>query len=207
MSVRWVTFDCFGTLVDWHSGFASILRSIAGDRAAELLRAYHSFERQIEAERPHKLYAEVLTTALLLAARKTGASLSESQARSLPEAWGSLPVFPDVEPELAALRKGGSKLAVLTNCDEDLFEQTHRRFRQRFDLVVTAERVQDYKPALAHFRRFSRVSGVDHRAWAHVACSWFHDIAPARELGVSRIWIDRDSTGDAASAARTDLGP
>jgi 2-haloacid dehalogenase len=99
MRDRWVTFDCFGTLVDWHSGFAAILRPIAGNRTGELLRAYHEFERQIEAERPHRLYANVLTSALLLAARKTGVSLSESQARSLPQAWGSLPVFPDVEPD------------------------------------------------------------------------------------------------------------
>jgi 2-haloacid dehalogenase len=201
MSVRWVTFDCFGTLVDWNYGFAAILRPIAGDRTAELLRAYHSFERQIEAERPHKLYAGVLTTALLLAARKTGVSLSESQARSLPEAWGSLPVFPDVEPELAALRKAGYKLAVLTNCDEALFEQTARCFLESFDAVVTAERVQGYKPSLSHFRFFSRTSGVDHADWVHVACSWFHDIAPARKFGIYRIWLDRDGTGEDAAAA------
>jgi 2-haloacid dehalogenase len=196
MSVRWVTFDCFGTLVDWHSGFAAILRPMAGNRTEELLRAYHSFERQIEAERPHRLYAEVLTTALLLAARATGVPLSESQARSLPQAWGLLPVFSDVEPELRALRQAGYKLGVLTNCDEVLFEQTKRCFGEPFDMVVTAERVQDYKPSLSHFRFFSQTSGVDHAEWVHVACSWFHDIAPARGFGISRIWLDRDETGE-----------
>ncbi len=201
MSVRWVTFDCFGTLGDWHSGFAAILRPIVGERTAEMLRAYHSFERQIEAERPHKLHAEVLTTTLLLAARKTGVCLSESQARSLPEAWDSLPVFSDVEPELAALRKAGYKLGVLTNCDEALFEQTARCFLEYFDAVVTAERVQDYKPSLSHFRFFSRTSGVDHADWVHVARSWFHDIAPARKFDISRIWLDRDGTGEDTAAA------
>jgi 2-haloacid dehalogenase len=201
MSVRWVTFDCFGTLVDWHSGFSAILRPIAGDRTAELLHAYHSFEPQIEAEQPHKLYKEVLATALLLAARKTGVSLSESQARSLPQAWSSLPVFFDVEAELAALRKAGYKLGVLTNCDEALFEQTKRCFRVPFDMVVTAECVRDYKPSLSHFRFFSRISGVDHADWVHVACSWFHDIAPAREFGIRRIWLDRDGTGEDPTTA------
>jgi 2-haloacid dehalogenase len=201
MRDRWVTFDCFGTLADWRSGFTAILRPIASDRTAELLRAYHVFERQIEAERPHRLYADVLTFALLLAARKTGVLLSESQARSLPQAWGSLPVFPDVEPELAALRKVGYKLGVLTNCDEALFAQTKLSFQEPFDAIVTAERVQDYKPSLSHFRFFSRISGVDHADWVHVACSWFHDIAPAREFGISRIWLDRDGTGEDAAAA------
>jgi 2-haloacid dehalogenase len=201
MRVRWVTFDCFGTLVDWHSGFAAILRAIAGNRTAELLRAYHAFEPEIEAERPHRLYAEVLVTALLLAARKTGVNLSESQARSLPRAWGSLPVFPDVPPELAALRKAGYRLGVLTNCDEALFEQTQRCFPAPFDAVVTAERVRDYKPSLSHFRFFEQTSGVDHADWVHVACSWFHDIAPARQVGISRIWLDRDGTGEDAAAA------
>jgi 2-haloacid dehalogenase len=205
MKVRWVTFDCFGTLVDWHSGFAAILRPIAGNRTGELLRAYHEFESQIEAERPHRLYADVLTTALLMAAQKTGMSLSESQARSLPQAWGSLPVFPDVEAALAALRQAGCKLGVLTNCDEALFDQTKLSFRETFDAVVTAERVQDYKPSLSHFRFFSRISGVDHADWVHVACSWFHDIAPAREFGIRRIWLDRDGTGEDAKAATVRL--
>jgi 2-haloacid dehalogenase len=201
MRSRWVTFDCFGTLVDWHSGFAAILRPITGERTAELLRAYHAFERQIEAERPSRLYADVLAAALLLAAQKIGLPLSESQANSLPQAWGSLPIFPDVEPELAALRKAGCKLGVLTNCDEALFEQTRLSFGESFDAVVTAERVQDYKPSLSHFRFFSRTSSVDHVDWVHVACSWFHDIAPAREFGIRRIWLDRDRTGEDAAAA------
>ena len=101
-----------------------------------------------------------------------------------------------VEPELAALRAAGYRLAVLTNCDNNLFAQTQKSFRQPFDLVVTAEDAKDYKPAPVHFRRFFRVSGVDLDDWVHVACSFFHDIGPAKELGVKRIWVDRDQTGE-----------
>jgi 2-haloacid dehalogenase len=200
-SQTWITFDCFGTLVDWHSGFSTILKPLAGARTAELVQAYHSFERQIEAERPHRLYADVLKTSTLLAARKIGLTLSRSEAEALPRSWATMPVFADVEPALAALRAAGCKLGVLTNCDEALFEQTQRCFLKPFDLVVTAERVRDYKPSLSHFRMFSRMSGADHASWIHVACSWFHDIAPAREFGIHRIWLDRDSTGEDASAA------
>jgi len=87
-------------------------------------------------------------------------------------------------------------LAVLTNCDDDLFAQTQRNFRQPFDLVITAEQVGDYKPSLKHFRKFAEVTGATSRDWMHVACSWFHDIAPARSLGIPRVWLDRDKTGE-----------
>lgn len=203
MPPRWVTFDCFGTLVDWHTGFATVLAPILGERVAEVLAAYHRHERRLEAARPHLPYTEVLVRGLMDAARDIGIALSEAQARTLPESWRTLPVFGDVEDMLAGLRDLGCRLGVLTNCDDRLFEETHRSFRGRFDLVVTAERVRDYKPSLSHFRYFSRTTGVDHNAWVHVACSWYHDIMPAREFGISRIWLDRDQTGDDAAAATT----
>lgn len=206
MSNKWITFDCFGTLVDWHTGFADILRPVAGDRTAELIAAYHEFERALEQERPHRLYRDVLKEGVARAAAKIGLSLSDAQRDSLPQRWGTQPVFVDVEPALAELRADGWKLAVLTNCDVDLFAQTQRGFCQPFDLVVTAEQVKDYKPSLAHFRYFSRVSGVEMGNWIHAACSWYHDIAPAREMGLRRIWVDRDGTGEDPSTATLRIG-
>ena len=199
--MRWVTFDCFGTLVDWHNGFTAIVRPFAGERTADLLRAYHRFEPLLEQESPHRLYKDVLATGLMRAADEIGLPLSESDARRLPQAWGTQPVFGDVEPMLESLRHAGCRLAVLTNCDDDLFEETHRAFRQRFDLVVTAERVRDYKPSPAHFRYFRRSTGVTRARWIHVACSWYHDIAPTRELAVRCVWLDRDRTGEDPSSA------
>ena len=201
MTVRWVTFDCFGTLVDWNTGFAAILAPLVGDKTPDVMRAYHHFERLLEQETPHRLYKDVLTAALSRAAEEVGVPLSESQARRLPQQWATLPVFGDVEAMLADLRGDGCRLAVLTNCDDDLFAQTQRAFRAPFDLVVTAERVCDYKPSPAHFRYFTRVSGVTPGAWIHVANSWYHDIAPARDLGIPRVWLDRDDTGETPAAA------
>jgi len=198
---RWVTFDCFGTLVDWHNGFAAIVRTVGGDRTPELLQAYHRFERLLEQEAPHRLYRDVLSGALQRAAGEIGLTMSDADARRLPEAWGTLPVFGDVEPMLASLRRAGCRLAVLTNCDDDLFQATERGFRERFDRVITAERVRDYKPALAHFRYFARSTGASPDRWIHVACSWYHDIAPARELALRRVWLDRDRTGEDPSSA------
>lgn len=201
MAAPWITFDCFGTLVDWNSGFADILEPIAGSRTPELIRAYHHFERLVETERPHRLYKDVLVTSLLRAASSLGLGLSEAQAKSVPQSWGSLPVFDGVEEMLQQLRAMGCRLAVLTNCDEDLFEVTHRQFRERFELVITAEGVRDYKPSLSHFRSFAEVSGASHADWVHVACSFYHDIEPARKLGIRRIWFDRDRIGEDPTVA------
>src|SRR4051794_28684406 len=170
MPTPWVTFDCFGTLVDWHTGFAQALRPMAGDRVGELLAVYHRHESLLEAERPHRLYKDVLETAVRRAAADLALAVTEEQAAALPRAWDRLPVFPDVEPALAGLRTEGYKLAVLTNCDDDLFARTQRAFREPFDLVVTAEQAKDYKPSPSHFRRFFRVSGAEMADWVHVAC-------------------------------------
>jgi 2-haloacid dehalogenase len=200
---RWITFDCFGTLVDWHTGYRRALAPIAGDRADELIRAYHEFERSIEAERPHRLYKDVLVSALEQGARKIGLRLPSGHSDVIVRHWGELPFHGDVAATLAALRGAGWKLAMLTNCDNDLFARTLEKFPLKPDLVVTAEMVGSYKPELGHFTRFERESGVERRNWIHAACSWFHDIAPARRLGIARIWVDRDKTGhDPAAATR-----
>jgi 2-haloacid dehalogenase len=140
--------------------------------------------------------------ALARAAQECGVSMpSAESAGPLAQAWASMPVFEDVEPMVAELRRQGWHLAVLTNCDEDLFALTHRRFRAPFDLVLTAERVRGYKPAPWHFLGFERLTRVDRRDWVHVANSWYHDVAPARALGIQHVWLDRDRTGESGVPA------
>jgi len=102
---------------------------------------------------------------------------------------------------LAKLRANGYRLAVLTNCDEDLFWTTHRLFTAPFDFVLTSERVRGYKPERWHFSGFERLIGVSRSNWVHVANSWHHDIAPARTLGVRHVWLDRDRTGEDPGAS------
>jgi 2-haloacid dehalogenase len=198
---RWITFDCFGTLVDWQAGFAAALRPLVGPRAEEVLRNYHAHERIVERETLHRPYKEVLVTALVRAANECGIPLSFSAARQLPAAWASMRPFDDVEPMLAELRVKGWRLAVLTNCDEDLFAITHRMFKMPFDFSLTAERVRGYKPAPWHFRAFERLTRVDRLDWVHVANSWYHDIAPAEALGIQSVWFDRDRTGERGAQA------
>jgi 2-haloacid dehalogenase len=199
---RWITFDCFGTLIDWHAGFRRILTPIAGGRTEELIGVYHGFERALEAERPHRLYREVLTTGLGRAARQLGLALPAAETDVLAREWGELPFHDDVPQALAQLRDGGFKIGILTNCDDDLFARTLERFpRPHPDLVVTAQLVGSYKPDLGHFRHFEATTKVARHNWVHAACSWFHDIEPARRLGIARVWVDRDRTGDDPAAA------
>ena len=200
--MRWITFDCFGTLVDWQAGFAGAVRPLVGERTDDVLRAYYAHEAIVERLKPHRSYKEVLVTALARATKECGVSMPPTEsARPLAEAWATMPVFDDVEPMLAELRRQGWRLAVLTNCDEDLFALTHQRFRAPFDVVLTAERVRGYKPAPWHFLAFERITRVDRRDWVHVANSWYHDIAPARALGIQHVWLDRDRTGESGVPA------
>jgi 2-haloacid dehalogenase len=178
-----------------------MLAPIVGERAEDIVRAYHASERVVERDTPHRSYKDVLATSLRHAATECGVRVSTLDAQSLASAWGSMRLFDDVETMLAELRQMGCRLAVLTNCDDDLFEVTHRAFRRPFDFFLTAERVRGYKPAPWHFRGFERVARPGKSDWVHVACSWYHDIAPARALGIKRVWLDRERSGEDPSYA------
>jgi 2-haloacid dehalogenase len=202
MSDRWITFDCFGTLIDWLTGFRAILAPSAGGQTDALIEAYHRFERVLEAEQPHRLYRDVLTTGLSRAAGAIGLDLPAGEQDLLVRKWAEQPLYADTSAGLAALRDAGWKIGVLTNCDDDLFAQTLARNPQLVpDLVVTAEQVRGYKPGLGHFTRFEQLSGVERANWVHAAVSWFHDIEPAQRVGIARIWVNRDRTGDDPAAA------
>jgi 2-haloacid dehalogenase len=112
-----------------------------------------------------------------------------------------MPVFADVGPALEGLRDAGWRLAILTNCDDDLIAGTQKHLPVELDLVVTAEQVGSYKPDLGHFRAFRERSSVKPGDWVHTACSWVHDIFPAYRLGVPSVWVDRDRSGHSPAVA------
>jgi 2-haloacid dehalogenase len=174
---------------------------VAGDRAEALLGAYHAFELQVEAASPHRRYRDVLVEALRLAARRERLPLRSADETVLVEGWSGLPAFAEVPAALASLRDDGWRLAVLTNCDDDLFRATQPALGVVPDEVVTAEQVRSYKPRLAHFEEFARRTGAASDRWVHVANSWVHDIVPASRLGLPRVWVDRDRTGHDPSLA------
>ena len=198
---RWISFDCFGTLVSWQRGFPQILSRVAGDRAEALANAYHAFEASLEAG-PYRSYKDIVILSTERAAKKIGVKLSRDDASVLVRHWDEQPIWEDVGPALAETQRYGWKVAALTNCDRDLFARTQATLPFAFDLAVTAEDVRSYKPSLRHFERFEELTSSSPRSrWVHVACSWFHDIEPASRLGIKRVWIDRDHTGQDPATA------
>jgi len=200
-ATRWLTFDCYGTIADWNGCMLSALEPGVGASAGALLAAYHRAESILEAGPQWRPYREILTDGLTLAARRTGISLPPATAGALVESWPQMTIFPDVEEALTALVASGWQLAILTNCDNDLFESTAAKLPVPFDIVVTAEQVQSYKPDLGHFRKFAEMTGATPATWIHVANSWVHDIAPASRMGLRSVWVDRDRTGHPAKFA------
>jgi len=180
---RWATFDCYGTLIDWNGGIRAQLGRVFGeDRADELLRRYHELEPELQADGTLS-YREVLTEAL----RRLGAPDDEETALadSLPD-WQP---FPEVPQALEEARGRGWRLAILSNTDRDYIEASMRRLGGGFELAIVASEIGSYKPALGHWRAFEE--HVGRLPDVHVAASLFHDVAPANELGLRSIWINR----------------
>jgi 2-haloacid dehalogenase len=196
---RWATFDCYGTLIDWNGGIRGELARVFGEEQAdELLHRYHELEPALEADGTRS-YREVLTEAM----RQLGAPAGEEGglARSLP-GWQP---FPEVRGALERARANGWKLAILSNTDRDYIEASMERIGVPFELAIVASEIGSYKPALGHWQAFEREVG--RAPDVHVAASLFHDIAPANELGLSSIWINRlgETPGPAPTRELPDL--
>jgi 2-haloacid dehalogenase len=201
MADKWLTFDCYGTIADWNTGMGAALETIAGKDSGRLLAAYHQAELELEAGPGWVPYREVLTAGLARAAERENVLLPEDGEQAFVRSWPDMPVFEDAGPALSALRDLGWRLAILTNCDDDLFETTRPRLPVHFDVVVTAQQVQSYKPDLRHFRAFAEKTKAGKENWIHVANSWVHDILPAARVGLRSVWVDRDLTGHPAKLA------
>ena len=200
-SDRWLTFDCFGTLIDWRHGIRTTGELLFPGRGQEFLDAYVTLEAEVEAEGSFKRYRAVLTDTCRRAARQLDLDLKTDDASALVSTIPHWPPFADVGAALAELRKSGWKLAILTNCDRDIIALTQRRLPASFDAVITAEDVSAYKPNPAHFRLFQSTFGSSAGDWIHVAQSYFHDIRPTYELGITRIWVNRQGEKDDSSIA------
>ena len=196
---RWATFDCYGTLIDWNAGIRGQLARVFGeDRADGLLERYHALEPELEADGTRS-YREVLTEAM----RRLGAPAGKEDAlaRSLPD-WQP---FPEVPRALTEAWERGWKLAILSNTDRDYIEASMRRLGAPFELAIVASEIGSYKPELGHWRTFEREVGQ--LPDVHVAASLFHDIAPANELGLPSVWINRlgERPGPRPSREQPDL--
>jgi 2-haloacid dehalogenase len=189
---RWATFDCYGTLVDWDTGLRNELEELFGSRyAGELLTRYHDLEPEIQATEPRASYRKVLTIALARLAVEAGLALPEGQAGALASSLPRWPVFDDVRPGLTEVRARGWRLGILSNTDRDLIEASMESLAVPFDVTIVAGDIGSYKPAHRHWEVFREETGAEPSRHVHVAQSLFHDIAPATELGIPSIWINR----------------
>src|SRR5918911_1668038 len=195
MRERWATFDCYGTLIDWNGGIRRELARVFGEeRADEQLERYHELEPELEADGKVS-YREVLTEAM----RRLGAPPGEEDAlaRSLPS-WQP---FAEVPGALEEARRRGWKLAILSNTDRDFIDASMERLGVPFEVAIVASEIGSYKPGHRHWERFFEQTGASREGHVHVAASRFHDIAPANELGLQSVWINR--LGEAAEPEPT----
>jgi putative hydrolase of the HAD superfamily len=208
-----LSFDCYGTLIDWEAGIAAVLAPWAReqrlDRSDEdLLLAYADNEAAVERETPTVLYPDVLATAF----RRTGDTLerpvSDEWAQRLGNSVADWPAFPDSTDALARLAKH-YKLIVLSNVHRDGFAASNRRLHGDFAAILTAEDVGAYKPAENHFRALDTTLlrlGINRTELLHVAQSLFHDHVPAKREGLPSVWINRrhDRSGWGATPEPTE---
>lgn len=191
--IQVITFDCYGTLIDWETGIWNAFReAAAGDGVRldsdQVLDRYHTVEAMIE-RGPYRPYHDILTETARRVAAECGWTISREHAEFLPRSLPHWPVFADTNGALERLAKR-YRLGILSNVDEDLLEQTCKQFSIDFDFWVTADRVESYKPDLAHFEAARPFVG-DSSGWLHVAQSLYHDVAPARCVGLPVVWVNR----------------
>jgi 2-haloacid dehalogenase len=186
-----LSFDCYGTLIDWESGILDALRPLAPDAGDDaLLEAFARHEAALEAG-PYLRYADVLAQSLRGVAADLGFHASDEAVAAFSRSVGDWPAFPDSAAALARL-KARFRLAVITNCDDDLFALSNRRLGVQFDWVITAEQARSYKPSPRNFElAFERIRVIPRERILHVAQSLFHDHVPAKALGMTTVWVDR----------------
>ena len=208
MLLKAVSFDCYGTLIDWESGIADALSAWAKRHGvlpgrADLLAAFAEAEPQVQAADPKMPYPEVLRRVARRIGRKFDLPVSDGEAAMFAASLQHWPLFADTRKALAELKKH-FRLAVLSNVDMNSFAATQKVLGVEFDLVCTAEEIGSYKPDPRNFRfLLARLSEMDiaDTELLHAAQSLFHDVEPARAMGIRTAWVDRYS-GAASGAAR-----
>jgi 2-haloacid dehalogenase len=205
-SFRCITFDCYGTLIDWETGLLNALRPIlaahhveTSDR--ELLKAYGELEAA-EQRRPYRRYCEVLKAVVFGLGDRFSFRPSLEQAESLPESISRWQPFPDTVEALRRL-KSKYQLAIISNIDDDLFAYSAKLLKVNLDAVTTAQQAQAYKPSHQIFERAFEKIGLPREQILHAGQSLYHDVAPARELGLSSVWVNRPSRRPGAGATIT----
>ena len=198
-----LTFDCYGTLIDWEAGLLAALRAPLAAHAIsqaddQLLASFARHESAVEAE-PYRPYREVLGEVLGRMLAEAGQEATTDERATFGGSVADWPAFPDSAAALARLHER-FKLGVITNCDDDLFAASEARLGTAFDWVVTAQQARRYKPNPRGFELMFERVGLPPGRILHVAQSLFHDHVPAKRLGLTTVWVDRRAGREGAGA-------
>ena len=204
-----ISFDCYGTLIDWESGILATLRPWAGRHGLSvgddaLLAEFSRVEPGLQTARPAALYPDILADAFRALGRHFGRSVGDDEARAFGQSVKDWPAFPDSADALAYLKRH-YKLAILSNVDRASFAHSNRRLGVEFDLIVTAEDVGSYKPTPRNFEvLLERLAalGVRKERLLHTAESLYHDHVPAKRFGLATAWIYRRAGKGSFGATR-----
>ena len=196
---EWLSFDCYGTLVDWESGICDAVSNVLNRHGVhsstpEILAMFSEIEPKVQTGTSFLRYRDVLHKVMESIATELNLAFSDDELNSLAESLPNWPIFPDVIEALQTLKKR-YKLAIISNVDDDLFASTAKALNVDFDLVVTAQQAQSYKPDLHNFNVALPRMKVDKQNWLHVAESLYHDISPANQLGIKSVWVNRPNRG------------
>jgi 2-haloacid dehalogenase len=209
---EYVSFDCYGTLIDWESGLLGYLRPLLQNKGrdvsdAQILNLYSEYEPN-QQDLAYRRYREILTSVARDLGRELRVEFTDAEAIGLADSIRAWEPFPDTVLALKRL-KSKYKLAVLSNIDDDLFALTAPKLGVELDCVVTAQQVHSYKPSIRNFETLLDRLQIERGRLLHVAESLYHDVIPAQALGIATVWVDRRQGKPAAAtrlvAAQPDL--
>ena len=200
-----LSFDCYGTLIDWETGILSALNPLLREKGvqlsdAEILELYAEIEPEVQ-QKEFQNYKTVLESVLSELGKRLAFNISPNERAILHESLKTWPPFPDTNEMLARLKRK-YRLAIISNIDDDLFYYSNKLLRVKFDWIITAEQAGSYKPSLNNFYFAIDKIGTPKEKILHVAQSIFHDIIPARSIGLTTVWVNRRQNRAGSGATR-----
>jgi 2-haloalkanoic acid dehalogenase type II len=193
----WLTFDCYGTLIQWDEGLLAAIELILTKKGGrvidrdEFIRVYDRYEHEMEQEVPYRSFKQLVASALTLAMLEFSIHYDENDAVSLVDGIGKMPPFPEVVTTLSQLKSAGFKLAIISNTDDAIIAGNVAQLGGHVDRVITAQQALAYKPDHRLFEYAWDALGVDRSSLVHICASPHLDLAAAREMDFRTIWVDR----------------
>lgn len=206
----WLTFDCYGTLIQWDEGLLSAVREILSRRAAvpvepaRFIAIYDQHEHALESEPPHRTFRAVAAEALQRTMAEIGLDCAPRDVATLTDGISAMPPFPEVVDALERLKQQGFRLCIISNTDDEIIAGNVAQMGGHIDRIITAEQARAYKPSRAIFAHAHRALAVAKEDVVHICASPHLDLVAARDIGFRCIWIDRGTGRKAPPDYRPD---